>query len=31
MLKYVMFFDTIGLSLAAVAIFILRKKTKDWM
>jgi APA family basic amino acid/polyamine antiporter len=29
MLKYVMFFDTIGLSLAAVAIFILRKKTKD--
>jgi len=29
MLKYVMFFDTIGLSLAAVAIFILRKKTKE--
>jgi APA family basic amino acid/polyamine antiporter len=29
MLKYVMFFDTIGLSLAAVAIFLLRKKTKD--
>ncbi|TWR27340.1 amino acid permease [Mucilaginibacter pallidiroseus] len=29
MLKYVMFFDTIGLSLAAVAIFILRKKTRD--
>jgi APA family basic amino acid/polyamine antiporter len=29
MLNYVMFFDTIGLSLAAVAIFILRKKTKD--
>ncbi|MDB5127574.1 APC family permease [Mucilaginibacter sp.] len=29
MLKYVMFFDTIGLSLAAVAIFVLRKKTKD--
>ena len=28
MLKYVMFFDTIGLSLAAVAIFLLRKKTK---
>lgn len=28
MLNYVMFFDTIGLSLAAVAIFILRKKTK---
>jgi APA family basic amino acid/polyamine antiporter len=28
MLKYVMFFDTIGLSLAAVAIFVLRKKTK---
>ena len=28
MLKYVMFFDTIGLSMAAVAIFILRKKTK---
>jgi APA family basic amino acid/polyamine antiporter len=29
MLNYVMFFDTIGLSLAALAIFILRKKTKD--
>jgi APA family basic amino acid/polyamine antiporter len=29
MLKYVMFFDTIGLSMAAVAIFLLRKKTKD--
>ncbi|MBK0380430.1 APC family permease [Mucilaginibacter segetis] len=29
MLKYVMFFDTIGLSLAAVSIFILRKKTRD--
>lgn len=29
MLTYVMFFDTIGLSLAALAIFILRKKTKD--
>jgi APA family basic amino acid/polyamine antiporter len=29
MLKYVMFFDTIGLSMAAVAIFILRKKTKQ--
>jgi basic amino acid/polyamine antiporter, APA family len=28
MLNYVMFFDTIGLSMAAVAIFILRKKTK---
>ncbi|MDB5025052.1 MAG: amino acid permease [Mucilaginibacter sp.] len=28
MLNYVMFFDTIGLSLAALAIFILRKKTK---
>ncbi|MEO6151271.1 MAG: serine/threonine protein kinase, partial [Mucilaginibacter sp.] len=28
-LSYVMFFDTIGLSLAAVAIFILRKKTKE--
>jgi APA family basic amino acid/polyamine antiporter len=28
MLKYVMFFDTIGLSLAALAIFVLRKKTK---
>jgi len=28
MLKYVMFFDTIGLSMAAVAIFLLRKKTK---
>ena len=28
MLKYVMFFDTIGLSMAAMAIFILRKKTK---
>jgi APA family basic amino acid/polyamine antiporter len=29
MLKYVMFFDTIGLSMAAVAIFLLRKKTKN--
>jgi APA family basic amino acid/polyamine antiporter len=29
MLKYVMFFDTIGLSMAALAIFMLRKKTKD--
>src|ERR1700744_1681292 len=29
MLNYVMFFDTIGLSIAALAIFILRKKTKD--
>jgi APA family basic amino acid/polyamine antiporter len=29
LLKYVMFFDTIGLSLAAFTIFILRKKTKD--
>jgi APA family basic amino acid/polyamine antiporter len=28
MLKYVMFFDTIGLSMAAVAIFLLRKKTE---
>ena len=28
MLKYVMFFDTIGLSMAAAAIFLLRKKTK---
>jgi basic amino acid/polyamine antiporter, APA family len=28
MLKYVMFFDTIGLSLAALSIFLLRKKTK---
>lgn len=28
MLKYVMFFDTIGMSLAAASIFILRKKTK---
>jgi len=28
MLKYVMFFDTIGLSMAAVSIFLLRKKTK---
>jgi APA family basic amino acid/polyamine antiporter len=28
MLKYVMFFDTIGLSLCAVTIFILRRKTK---
>ena len=28
MLNYVMFFDTIGLSMAAVAIFLLRKKTK---
>ena len=29
MLKYVMFFDTIGLSMAAVSIFLLRKKTKE--
>ncbi len=29
MLDYVMFFDTIGLSLAALSIFILRKKTKE--
>lgn len=29
MLNYVMFFDTIGLSLAALAIFILRKRTKQ--
>ena len=29
MLKYVMFFETIGTSLAAIAIFILRKKTKN--
>lgn len=29
LLKYVMFFDTIGLSLAAFTIFLLRKKTKD--
>ena len=29
LLKYVMFFDTIGLSLAAFTIFILRKKTKE--
>jgi APA family basic amino acid/polyamine antiporter len=29
LLRYVMFFDTIGLSIAALAIFILRKKTKD--
>jgi APA family basic amino acid/polyamine antiporter len=29
MLKYVMFFDTIGLSMAAVAIFLLRKKTRE--
>lgn len=29
MLSYVMFFDTIGLSLAAFAIFILRKRTKE--
>jgi APA family basic amino acid/polyamine antiporter len=29
MLKYVMFFETLGVSLAAIAIFILRKKTKD--
>jgi len=28
MLNYVMFFDTIGLSIAALSIFILRKKTK---
>ncbi|RYY32987.1 MAG: amino acid permease [Sphingobacteriaceae bacterium] len=28
-LSYVMFFDTIGLSLAAVSIFILRKKTSE--
>lgn len=29
LLKYVMFFDTIGLSLAALTIFILRKKMKN--
>ncbi len=29
MLKYVMFFDTIGLSMAAVAIFLLRRKPKN--
>jgi APA family basic amino acid/polyamine antiporter len=29
LLKYVMFFDTIGLSMAAVTIFLLRKKTKE--
>jgi APA family basic amino acid/polyamine antiporter len=29
MLNYVMFFDTIGLSLAALAIFRLRKKTRE--
>jgi APA family basic amino acid/polyamine antiporter len=29
MLNYVMFFDTIGLSMAALSIFILRKKTKE--
>lgn len=29
MLRYVMFFETIGVSIAAMAIFILRKKTKD--
>jgi APA family basic amino acid/polyamine antiporter len=29
LLKYVMFFDTIGLSMAAVTIFVLRKKTKE--
>ncbi|MES2279305.1 MAG: amino acid permease [Bacteroidota bacterium] len=29
MLNYVMFFDTIGLSLAALSIFILRKRTKE--
>jgi len=29
LLKYVMFFDTIGLSLAALTIFILRKKMKE--
>jgi APA family basic amino acid/polyamine antiporter len=28
MLKYVMFFDTIGISIAAITIFSLRKKTK---
>jgi APA family basic amino acid/polyamine antiporter len=28
MLKYVMFFELIGISMAAIAIFILRKKTK---
>ena len=28
MLNYVMFFDTIGLSMAALSIFLLRKKTK---
>jgi APA family basic amino acid/polyamine antiporter len=30
MLNYVMFFDTIGLSMAAVSIFLLRKKTTDF-
>jgi APA family basic amino acid/polyamine antiporter len=29
LLKYVMFFDTIGLSLAALTVFILRKKMKE--
>ncbi|HVW95198.1 MAG TPA: amino acid permease [Mucilaginibacter sp.] len=29
LLKYVMFFDTIGLSLAALTIFVLRKKTRE--
>ncbi len=29
MLKYVMFFDTIGISLVAFTIFLLRKKTKE--
>jgi len=29
MLKYVMFFETIGVSVAAIAIFMLRKKTRD--
>lgn len=29
MLRYVMFFETIGVSVAAIAIFILRKKTRD--
>ena len=28
LLRYVMFFDTIGLSMAAITIFVLRKKTK---
>ena len=29
MLKYVMFFETIGVSVAAIAIFMLRKKTRE--